>query len=140
MAKQSVARAGGKPLQISAGNLMLLRDHPEGQNKIQGNFKSKLFVVESQHLDPNVYIIKPVSGKGVVQKVNWCQLFNLKRSLRDPDPTVSIPNINVPKYQSKKELIQTPPISHPYGTHSKTKAAATSTSASMVSNDDLAGH
>ena len=56
----------------------------------------------------------------------------MKRSLKDPDPTVSVPNINVPKYQPKKKLTQTPQISHPYGTHSKTKAA-------MVSNDELDG-
>ena len=118
---------------------MLLRDHPEGWNKIQDNYKSELFVMEAQHQDPNVYTIKPVSGKGVVQKVNWHQLFNLKRALRDADPTVGVPNIKLPKYQPKKKLIQTPPISHPYGTHSKTKAAATSTSTSMVSNDVLAG-
>ena len=49
LAKQSVARAGGKPLQIPIRNLLLLRDHPEGQNKIQDNYKSELFVVESQH-------------------------------------------------------------------------------------------
>ena len=30
MSKQSVARAGGKPLQIQVGNLVLLRDHLEG--------------------------------------------------------------------------------------------------------------
>ena len=95
--------------------------------------------MESQHLDPNVYTMKPASGKGMVQMVNQHQLFNLKRSLGDPDPTVSVPNINVPKYQLKKKLTQTPPISHPFGTHSKTKAASTSTSTSMVSNDDLAG-
>ena len=62
MAKQSVARAGGKSLQIPVGNLVLLRDHPEGQNTIQDNYKSELFV----HRDPNVYSIKPVSCKGVV--------------------------------------------------------------------------
>ena len=65
--------------------------------------------MESQHLDPNVYTIKPVSGKGVVQKVNQYQLFNLKRSLKDPDPTVSVPNINVPKYQPKKKINQHTP-------------------------------
>ena len=66
MAKQSVVRAGGKLVQIPDGNLMLLRDHPEGLNKIHDNYKSELFVVESQHQDPNVSTIKPVSGKGVV--------------------------------------------------------------------------
>ena len=140
MAKQSVARAGGKPLQIPVGNLVLLRDHPEGWNKIQDNYKSELFVMESQHQDPNVYTIKPDSHKGVVQKVNWHELFNLKRSLGNPNSTVSVPNINVPKYPPKKKLTQTPPISHPYGTCSKTKAAATLTSTSMVSHDDLAGN
>ena len=30
MAKQSMARDGGKPLQLPVGNLVLLRDHAEG--------------------------------------------------------------------------------------------------------------
>ena len=50
-AKQSAARAGGKPLQIPFGKLLLLRDHAESQNKLQDNCKSELFVVESQHQD-----------------------------------------------------------------------------------------
>ena len=66
--------------------------------------------MESQHQGPNVYTIKPVSGKGVVWKVNWHQLFNLKRSLGDSGPTVSVPDINVPKYQPKKKLTKHPPI------------------------------
>ena len=95
--------------------------------------------MESQHQDNNVYIIKPVSGKGVVQKANWHQLLDLKRSLGDSDPTVSVQKISVPKYQPKKNLIQTPSISHPCGPHSKAKAAATPASVSMVTNDDLVG-
>ena len=31
--------AGGKDLVIPVGNLVLLRDHPEGRNKIQDNNK-----------------------------------------------------------------------------------------------------
>ena len=89
--------AGGKPLQTPAGNLMLLRTHPEGWNKIQDNCKSEFFVVESQHQDPYVYTIEPVCGKGVVQKVNWHQLFNLKRTLGDADPIVGVPNIKFAK-------------------------------------------
>ena len=69
MAKQSVARAGGKPLQMPVGNLVVLRDHPKGWNNIQDSDRSELFVMESQHQNPNVYSIKPVSGKGVV----WCE-------------------------------------------------------------------
>ena len=49
--------------------------------------------MESQYQDLNVYTTKPVSGKGVVQKVNQHQLFDLKRSLGDPDPTVSVPTL-----------------------------------------------
>ena len=49
----------------------------EGWNKIQDNYKNELFVVESQHQDPNVYTIKPLNGKGPMHKVNWWQLFDL---------------------------------------------------------------
>ena len=44
-AKKSQIRTGGKSLQIPIGNLVLLRDHPEGHNKIQDNYKSELFVI-----------------------------------------------------------------------------------------------
>ena len=44
-------------LNIPLGNLVLLHDHLEGCNKIQDNYKSELFVVESKHKDPNVYTI-----------------------------------------------------------------------------------
>ena len=37
--EQSVSWAGRKVLKIPLGNLVLLRDHPEGCNKIQDNYK-----------------------------------------------------------------------------------------------------
>ena len=77
--EKSVSQPGGKTLKIPVGNLVLLCDHPEGQNKIQHNYKSKLFVMELKHWDPNVYNIKPLSGKGSMQTVNWCQLFDLQK-------------------------------------------------------------
>ena len=43
-AKKSQTRAAGKPLHIMVGSLVLLRDHLEGWNKTQDNYKSKLFV------------------------------------------------------------------------------------------------
>ena len=49
-------RAHGKTLHIPIGNLVLLRDHPEGHNKIQDNYKSELFIVIVHHKDPNVYV------------------------------------------------------------------------------------
>ena len=76
-AEKSVSWAGGKALTIPIGNLVLLHDHPEVRNKIQDNYKNELFVMESQHQDPNVYTIKPLNGKGHMCKVNWQQLFDL---------------------------------------------------------------
>ena len=70
-AEQSVSQAGGKALKIPIGNLVLLHDHLEGQNKIQDHYKSKLFVEESKHQDPNVYNIKTPCGKGPMHTVNW---------------------------------------------------------------------
>ena len=78
-AKKSADRVGGKPLTIPVGNLVLLRDHPEGRNKIQDNYKSELFIVSDHHQDPNVYYITPLSGKGPVRKVNRRQLFDSRR-------------------------------------------------------------
>ena len=55
--KKSQTRAGDKTLHILIGNLMLLGDHPGGQNKIQNNYKSELFVIVAHHKDLNVYVI-----------------------------------------------------------------------------------
>ena len=63
-AEKSVSWVGGKALEIPLCNLVLLHDLPEGHNKIQDNNKSELFVMESKYQDPNVYIIKPLNGKG----------------------------------------------------------------------------
>ena len=35
----------GKDLDVPVGNLVLLRDHPEGHNKIQDRNKSELYIV-----------------------------------------------------------------------------------------------
>ena len=51
-AEKSVSRARGKDLEIPMGNLVLLRDHPEGRNKIQDHYKSELNVVESEASGP----------------------------------------------------------------------------------------
>ena len=48
-AKKSQTRTGGKTLHIPVGNLVLLRDHPEGHNKIQDNYKSELFAIVDHH-------------------------------------------------------------------------------------------
>ena len=48
-AKKSQIRTGGKTLQIPRENLVLLRDHPKGCNKIQDNHKSDLFLMVNHH-------------------------------------------------------------------------------------------
>ena len=69
-AEKSVSQAAGKALNNPLGNLVLLHDHQEGHTKIQDNYKSELFVMESKYQDPNMYIIKPLNGKGPVHMLN----------------------------------------------------------------------
>ena len=68
-ANKTALHARGSPLEIPKDNLVLLRDRPEGQHKIQDNYKSELFMIVSKHKDPNVYIICPLCG-GPVHTVN----------------------------------------------------------------------
>ena len=70
-AEKSVSQPEGKALEIPLGNLVLLCDYLESQNKIQDQYKGKLFVMDLKHLDPNVYNIKPLCGKDPMHMVNW---------------------------------------------------------------------
>ena len=123
-AKKSQIRTGGKSFQIPIGNLVLLRDHPKGHNKIQDNYKSELFVIVDHHRDPNVYVIQSLNKKGPKKTVNRQQLFGLKKS--QGDPLTSDPGIKGPKFEPKVKKVNQPQICHPYGTSLKTKAASTS--------------
>ena len=123
-AEKSVSQARGKDLKIPIGNLVLLHDHPEGRNKIQDHYKSELYIVESKHWDPNVYKIKPLCGKGPMHTVNQQQLFDLQKSPGDnllhPAPDTHLPIMLMQKSP------KVPPVSHPYGTRSKTKVDSAS--------------
>ena len=123
-AEKLVSWAGGKALKIPIGNLVLLCDHPEGHNKIQDNYKNELFVVESKHQELNVYIIKPLNGKGPMCTMNQQQLFNLHKSQGSDKPSDPAPDTKLPTLLVKKPTrgITTPQHVHPYGTRSKTKA------------------
>ena len=124
-AKKSQSRAGGKTLHIPVGNLVLLRGHPDGCNKIQDNYKSKLFVFVDHHKDPNVYIKQALNKNGPKRTVNRQQLFDMKKS--QVDPTTSDPSIKGLKFDPKVRKLDTKPqISHHYDTRSKTKAASAS--------------
>ena len=122
-AEKSQTRTGGKTLHIPVGNLVLLGDHPEGHNKIQDNYKSKLFVVVDHH-DPNVYIMQSLDKKGPMRTVNRQQLFDLKKS--QVDPLTSDPSIKGPKFDPKVKKFDKPQIGHNFGTRSKTKTASAS--------------
>ena len=123
-AEKSVSRAGGKALSILIGNLVLLHDHPKGWNKIQDNYKNELFVMESQHQDPNVYTIRPLNGKGPMHKVNQQQLYNLQKTQGSDKPSDPAPNTILPTLLVKKPNRGSiaPQNTHPYGTRSKTQA------------------
>ena len=60
--KKTAVYAGDSTLNIPTDYLVLLRDHPEGRNKILDNYKSKLLIIVSKHKDLNVYTIHPVGS------------------------------------------------------------------------------
>ena len=119
-AKKNQSRTGSKTLHILVGNLVLLRDHPEGCNKIQDNYKSNLFIIVDHHKDPNVYVIQSLNKKGPKRTVNRQQLFDLKKS--QADPITSDSSIKGPKFDPKvRKFYTNPQIGHNYGTRSKPK-------------------
>ena len=69
--------AGGKDLFIPVGNLVLLRDHPEGRNKIQDNNKDQIYIVTGHHNHQNAYFVKPLGSKGRPKQVNLQEMFDL---------------------------------------------------------------
>ena len=68
IAKTTAVCIGGSILNIPKDNLYLLKDQPEGRNKILDNYKSELFVIVSKHKAPNVYKFHPMCG-GMVHTV-----------------------------------------------------------------------
>ena len=123
-AEKSVSWAGGKALNIPIGNLVLLNDHPKGCKKIQDNYKNELFVIESKHHDPNVYIIKPLNGKGPMHMVSQQQLFDLQKTQGSDMPSSPAPDTILPTLLVKKPTrgLTTCQHVHPHGTRSKTQA------------------
>ena len=79
--------------------------------------------MESQHWDPNVYVIKPLNGKGPMHKVNWQQLFDLQKTQGSDMPSNPAPDTILPTLLVKKPTrgLTTPQYTHPYGTRSKTE-------------------
>ena len=69
--------AGGSDIDIPPGNLVLLRDHPEGRNKIQDHYKLDLFKVVKKGERLNNFWIKPLGSSGHPKEVNRWQLFDI---------------------------------------------------------------
>ena len=69
--------AGGKDLVIPVGNLVLLRDHPKGCNKIQDNNKDQIYIVTGHHDNRNAYFVKPLGSKCQPKQVNQWEMFDL---------------------------------------------------------------
>ena len=63
------------------------------------------FVVESKHQDPNVYIIKPLNGKGPMHKVNQQQLFDLQKTQGSDMPSSPAPDTILVTLIVKKNLL-----------------------------------
>ena len=62
-AKVNERSSGDKDFDIPIGNLVLLRDHPEGRNKIQDDYKPDLFEVTGKHSDPNAFFRQALRRK-----------------------------------------------------------------------------
>ena len=69
---------GGKDLVIPVGNLVLLRDHPKGRNKIQNKNKDQIYIVTGHHKYKNAYWVKPLGSKVQPKQVNRREIFDLR--------------------------------------------------------------
>ena len=69
---------GGKDLVIPVGNLVLLRDHPKGRNKIQDNNKDQIYIVTGHHNHQKAYFVKPLESKCQPKQVNRREMFDLE--------------------------------------------------------------
>ena len=112
--------AGGKDLVIPVGNLILLRDHPEGCNKIQDNNKDKIYIITGHHDNRNAYFVKPLGSKCQPKQVNRWEMFDLgitedqelerqkqENENEEDDETSELPLYN-PAVSRKKIFIERP--------------------------------
>ena len=108
---------------IPIGNLVLLRDHPEGRNKIQDHNKDQLFVVTGHHQQPNAYYIQPLNRKESPKQVNRRELFDLgiteeqeeerEKEEEEEEKKDNVPSVPIfkPQIARKRDNIET---NHPY--------------------------
>ena len=124
---------GGKDLVIPVGNLVLLRDHPEGRNKIQDNNKDQIYIVTGHHDHRNAYFIKPLGSKCQPKQVNRRETFNLgitedqeiehrkqEEENEEEDENNELPLYN-PAVSRKKDFVE-----HPYNLRPRNRKMANS--------------
>ena len=112
--------AGGKDLVVPIGNLVLLRDHPEGHNKIQDNNKDQIYIVTRHHDNRNPYFVKPLGSKCQPKQVNRREMFDLgitedqelerqkqEKENEEEDKNSELPLYN-PAVSRKKDFIERP--------------------------------
>ena len=105
--ERSKKRTGGKELSIPKGNLVLIRDHPPGRNKIQDNYKSAPYVVVGLRKDQNVYDVQTPGKKGKIKTYNRRQLYDLKinednyEKNEEAEVIVDVPHL-IPKATKEK--------------------------------------
>ena len=101
--------------------MVLLRDHPEGRNKIQDNNKDQIYIVTRHHDNHNAYFVKPLGSKCQPKQVNRWEMFDLgitedqelerqkqEKEKEEEDETSELPLYN-PAVSRKKDFIE-----HPY--------------------------
>ena len=141
--QHSKAHAGRKSLTIPVGNYVLLRDYPDGWNKIQDRYKPDIYVVVAHHQEPNVYYIQLLNSdcKGHPKVVNRHQLYDLNQScLLSESSTYGSGDgdvLVIPSFLSRNSKgsnilnFTEPPVQHHYNTRSKPKGAANVQSAAV---------
>ena len=77
-AKMTMLCMGGNTFDIPKDNLVLLRDHSDGRDTTQDNYKSKLFIIALKHKDPNSYTFLLMCVGGPVHTVNQQQLLTFE--------------------------------------------------------------
>ena len=129
---------GGKDLVLPIGNLVLLRDNPEGNNKIQDNKKDQIYVITRHHDLRNGYFIKPLGSKCQPKQVNRCEMFDLgitenqeiecqkqEEENKEEDKNNELPLYN-PAVSRKRDFIK-----HPYNLRPRNRKMANSQAISV---------
>ena len=142
-AKVNERQSGDKDLDIPIGNLVLLKDYPEGRNKIQDNYKSDLFEVMGKHQDPNAFYVKPIDGKVPAKQVNRHQMFDLgvmerEREERDSEQIKDDAEVpTAPVYNPRAKPTTKIHLKHPYNLQSKGPAPIPAPRVSHLRNQGL---